>query len=123
LIEQADYIALATDDPALCPEEAAQPSPDPGQEEFKLEAVASFEYPGGEGQIEFRAGERVQLLNAFPDDWLEGQVRGNIGYLPASYVDVVPYNGPVPGMTMAAAQQQQSQSLPAVNSGLTPRSQ
>jgi hypothetical protein len=102
MIEQAEFIGLATDEPVLSPEEAAQPLPAPGSAgDCRLEAVAMFDFAGGEGQIDFICGERIQLLNAFQDDWLEGQVRGIVGFLPASFVDLIPLTQTA---TSAAAQ-------------------
>eukprot|EP00727_Mastigamoeba_balamuthi_P012671 m51a1_g8026 putative protein serine threonine kinase (1159) ;mRNA; f:14879-19850 len=95
MIEHAECVTLAADDvapdtPPDDPAACAQPGAD-----FKLEAVATFDYdPGDESQLTLRKGDRLQLLNAFPEEWLEGSLRGKRGFLPAAYVDVVPFNPP-----------------------------
>ena len=93
LIEQADFMALNRDAPALTPEEAAQPLPANPDADFKLDAVALFDFEGGgDGLLKFKKGDSIKLYGAYPDEWLEGQLGDTIGFLPATYVEVVPYN-------------------------------
>lgn len=49
---------------------------------------------GVEGVLSFRAGERLQILNAHKDDWLEGTARGVIGFFPSGYVELIPVQAP-----------------------------
>ena len=94
LIEQADYITLAAEAPALTQEEANQPFPADPEADFKLDAVALFDFEGGEGLLKFAKGEVIRLYNAYPDEWLEGQLNGIVGFLPATYVDIIPLEAP-----------------------------
>lgn len=105
LIEQADYLNFAVEGPVLKPDEPQQPAIPAAGGDFKLDATALFDFAGGEGMLAFKKGDKLQLLNVYPEDWLEGQLHGTDtpAFLPAAYVDVVPFN-PSP-VRMGAGQQ------------------
>jgi hypothetical protein len=71
MIEQAEFISMAADEPVLTSTEAAQAEPIPGSADyFRLEALASYANKGGEGQVCFEVGDRIQLIDVYPDNWL-----------------------------------------------------
>ena len=78
IVIHADFMNLETDD---IPFEAG---------DFCLTAEAAFDYPGGEGQLSFKAGDKITLLRAWPDDWLEGHIgTGSPSFLPIGFVEII----------------------------------
>ena len=106
MIAQAEYLTLQAEEPSLTESASAIPEP---PNEFKLIGFAMYDFDsngllfskfitlpsiGAPGVLSFRAGDRIQLLAAHPDDWLEGAFAGVTGFLPAGYVDLVPVAPP-----------------------------
>ncbi|ELT98951.1 hypothetical protein CAPTEDRAFT_37274, partial [Capitella teleta] len=51
---------------------------------------ARFDYDGGEeGDLSFNAGDEIGLIERPSEEWLKGQLRGQSGLFPASFVDVI----------------------------------
>ncbi|CAF3909400.1 unnamed protein product, partial [Rotaria sordida] len=49
--------------------------------------VAAYDFqPQEEGEIELRRGDRIRMLDQSDANWWKGEVRGNVGLFPATYV-------------------------------------
>lgn len=56
---------------------------------FFLECVALFDYSGQVGDLEFKEGDVIQIINNDPEaGWWEGSCNGQTGMFPANYVEV-----------------------------------
>lgn len=44
-------------------------------------------HPQGPGELEFRKGEMIHLLQIIDENWMEGEIDGTIGIFPSSYVE------------------------------------
>ena len=49
--------------------------------------VAAYDFaPQEEGEIELKRGDRIRMLDQSDVNWWKGEVRGNVGLFPATYV-------------------------------------
>jgi len=49
--------------------------------------VAAYDFqPQEEGEIELKRGDRIRMIDQSDSNWWKGEVRGNIGLFPATYV-------------------------------------
>ena len=49
--------------------------------------VAAYDFqPQEEGEIELKRGDPIRMLDQSDSNWWKGEVRGNIGLFPATYV-------------------------------------
>jgi Variant SH3 domain/FAD-binding domain len=58
----------------------------------RARAIVKFDFaPSDESQLQLRVGDVVDLFEIEPDDngWFEGELYGQVGYFPASYVHVL----------------------------------
>ncbi|KAG7216732.1 hypothetical protein INR49_021115, partial [Caranx melampygus] len=60
-----------------------------GQTEIHLVALHSYESSSPE-DLSFSEGDTITLLSRINQDWFEGQLNGNTGIFPASFVEEVP---------------------------------
>ena len=68
-------------------EEALQEKPDLLQ---GPRCRARFDFEGeGQGDLAFEDGDVIQLLSHCGDDWLKGELNGNVGMFPASFVEII----------------------------------
>lgn len=52
--------------------------------------VALYDFDGeNDGDLKLRAGDKVQVVNSADENWWEGTSKGQTGFFPASYVQVV----------------------------------
>lgn len=58
------------------------------QNEIHLVALHTYESPNPE-DLSFQQGDKITLLSQVNQDWLEGQLNGNTGIFPASFVEEV----------------------------------
>ena len=73
-------------------------------------AKALYDFEGGSDELSFKAGTEIAILNEVLDDWWMGEVDGQTGLFPASYVEVL-------GLSSAHSDTSASSSGPSV----TPR--
>jgi len=52
-------------------------------------AKALYDFEGGSDELSFKAGREIAILNEVLDDWWMGEVDGQTGLFPASYVEVL----------------------------------
>ena len=53
-----------------------------------MQLVAQFAYEGGEGELKFRAGDVVEVINQGElGGWWEGRLGQQTGYFPSNYFD------------------------------------
>ena len=69
-------------------------------------AKALYDFEGGSDELSFKAGE-IAILNEVLDDWWMGEVDGQTGLFPASYVEVL-------GLSSAHSDTSASSSGPSV---------
>jgi len=54
-------------------------------------AVAIDDYTGGgEGELSFQHGARILILEQDPSGWWTGELRGEVGYIPNTYLEMEP---------------------------------
>jgi hypothetical protein len=67
--------------------------PDDGQSDSWAKTL--FDFEGQDGELSFKAGERVRVVSRVNDDWVEGEREDGLrGMLPASFVDKLPADLP-----------------------------
>lgn len=70
---------------SVCPEEDAVPT-----QGIMSYGMSVFPFQGEyANELSFKAGEIVYLIRHVDHEWMEGEVNGNIGIFPTSYVDIV----------------------------------
>ncbi|XP_066932495.1 sorbin and SH3 domain-containing protein 1 homolog isoform X2 [Clytia hemisphaerica] len=66
--------------------------PEPLLEPPKLPEFGRAKYsfhPQGPGELEFRKGDTVRIIQSIDENWIEGEYEGNIGIFPVSYVELI----------------------------------
>eukprot|EP01105_Mastigella_eilhardi_P015124 TRINITY_DN343_c0_g1_i2.p1 TRINITY_DN343_c0_g1~~TRINITY_DN343_c0_g1_i2.p1 ORF type:complete len:648 (+),score=201.14 TRINITY_DN343_c0_g1_i2:34-1944(+) len=120
MIDQAEFLTLTAEEPALEPPLATMPIP---PNEFKLVGFAMYKFDsnGAPNVLSFNAGDKIQLLNAHPDDWLEGMLNNATGFVPAGYIDLIPVNPPKnPGPVTGPPPARSPESVSAPQSPMSP---
>lgn len=62
------------------------------EEQIKIEKYGRAKYsfhPQGVGELEFKKGDTIHILQAIDQNWLEGEVHGEIGIFPCTYVEIL----------------------------------
>lgn len=55
--------------------------------------VALYDFDGeNDGDLKLSAGDKIQVINSADENWWEGRKKGQTGFFPASYVQVVSSN-------------------------------
>ncbi|XP_048108215.1 SH3-domain GRB2-like 1b isoform X3 [Alosa alosa] len=70
------------------PSVAPPPSRNSASEQPCCKALYDFE-PENEGELGFREGDIITLTNQIDENWYEGMLRGQSGFFPLNYVEVV----------------------------------
>ncbi|PPQ76276.1 hypothetical protein CVT26_009713 [Gymnopilus dilepis] len=72
------------------PRSQPEPEPEPEEEEVGEWAEALYDYDSGEaGDLKITEGEHILVLERTSDDWWTGEVNGQKGLFPASYVKIL----------------------------------
>jgi len=87
---RAGSTSSVTPEPAPSPPPRFQPEPGPEEEETGEWAEALYDYDSGErGDLKITEGEHILVLERTSDDWWTGEVNGQKGLFPASYVKIL----------------------------------
>jgi len=67
-----------------------QPEPEPEPPKLPEFGRAKYSFhPQGPGELEFRKGDTIRILQGIDDNWIEGEHEGNVGIFPVSYVELI----------------------------------
>jgi len=96
-VEQASFISLQSQNPYLSEPGNQQVAPS-----FRLTAQAQYDFQATSAEmISFKANDQFSLINFVQDDWLEVFFNGRQGYVPSSFVNLLPTDSSMPsGNTM-----------------------
>uniref|UniRef100_A0A0K0DDS8 SH3 domain-containing protein n=1 Tax=Angiostrongylus cantonensis TaxID=6313 RepID=A0A0K0DDS8_ANGCA len=78
-----------------CPNIDSLPMSQPATQTAPLEKMtAAYDYSSGiQGDLEFKAGDVIEVIAQIDQDWIQGRVNGNEGLCPLSFL--APYGTPV----------------------------
>jgi len=60
---------------------------------------ATDDYKGNEGELSFKAGDVIRVIEQEPNGWWSGDLNGKLGYMPYTYLEVI--EGPPRGRGMS----------------------
>ncbi|CAM9573624.1 unnamed protein product [Lampetra fluviatilis] len=90
-----DEELLDSDQSTLCGSEYG-PLSQHNVDENEIYAVALYDFKAIEaGELDFRKGDRITIVQELEDDWLEGEVRGCRGIFPIRFVKLEAKESPV----------------------------
>ncbi|XP_078687986.1 endophilin-A3-like isoform X38 [Branchiostoma floridae x Branchiostoma belcheri] len=78
----------STDAPPAYASISAKDSPTTQHQQPCCKALYDFE-PENEGELGFQEGDLITLTNRIDENWFEGTVKGQSGFFPVNYVEVV----------------------------------
>eukprot|EP01089_Gocevia_fonbrunei_P012197 TRINITY_DN2815_c0_g1_i1.p1 TRINITY_DN2815_c0_g1~~TRINITY_DN2815_c0_g1_i1.p1 ORF type:complete len:216 (+),score=62.18 TRINITY_DN2815_c0_g1_i1:309-956(+) len=67
----------------------------------KQQGRAKFDFTGKEElkQLSFKKGDAVLISNQYDNGWWAGEINGKIGYVPATYIELLPAGAPAGGVS------------------------
>ena len=83
---QADGKALPDIQPQASTSQVPQAKP---QAPSRVKALYDFE-PQEEGELAFRKGDVIRVVNSAYEGWWKGELDGRIGIFPLTYIEIIP---------------------------------
>lgn len=118
LITYVDYIGMDADDYTLVnnpiinngiPSNDAEPS----IKDFITNGIALYDFNGTDNStLSFKKDQKITLIAAHKNDWVQGVIDENVGFLPSSYIQLIPLEAPAvvkPKSVLQPQTQQQQQ--------------
>ncbi|KAK9895200.1 hypothetical protein P389DRAFT_154014 [Cystobasidium minutum MCA 4210] len=65
------------------------PSASPAQGPSRVKALYDFE-PQEEGELAFRKGDVIRVINSAYEGWWKGELDGRVGIFPLTYIEIIP---------------------------------
>jgi myosin-1 len=73
---------------AVKKKETVRSPPAPSRKKNEVWAVAVDDYQGEDGELHFKKGTKIKILEQHPSGWWTGQIGQEIGYVPNTYLDL-----------------------------------
>ena len=120
LITYVDYVAMDVDDFTLVNDSVINngiPSntSEPSIKDFIINGIALYDFNGTDSStLSFKKDQKITLIAVHKNDWIQGVVDGKVGFLPSSYIQLIPLEAPAvvkPKVILQTQQQQQQMQM------------